>query len=92
MKNIKLVIEDNNTIYPSNGLLILLGKFEHVRIKYSRFKGTSMDVFLDRKEYKGDLFAQLESAENFIKIYIKLSGEIKRTELYRTVGQWHPKN
>ena len=33
--------------------------------------------FLDRKEYGGDLFAQLENAENFIKNYIKLSGEIK---------------
>ena len=77
MKNLKLVIEDNNTIFPSNGLLILLGKFEHVKMKCSRFKGTSMDVFLDRKEYEGDLFSQLENAENFIKNYIKLSGEIK---------------
>ena len=77
MKNLKLVIEDNNTIYPSNGLLILLGKFEHVRMKCSRFKGTSMDVFLDRKEYDDNLFSQLENAENFIKNYIKLSGEIK---------------
>ena len=77
MKNLKLVIEDNNTIYPSNGLLILLGKFEHVRMKCSRFKGTSIDVFLDRKEYDDNLFSQLENAENFIKNYIKLSGEIK---------------
>ncbi len=77
MKNLKLVLEDNNTIYPSNGLLILLGKFEHVRMKCSRFKGTTMDVFLDRKEYMGDLFTQLENAENFIKNYIKLSSEIK---------------
>ncbi|MFO7523822.1 MAG: helix-turn-helix domain-containing protein [Ignavibacteriaceae bacterium] len=77
MKNLKLVIEDNNTIYPSNGLLILLGEFEHVRMKCSRFKGTSTDVFLDRKEYEGDLFTQLENAENFIKNYIKLSSEIK---------------
>lgn len=77
MKNFKLVIEDNNTLYPSNGLLILLGKLEHVRMKCSRFKGTSMDVFLDRKEYEGDLFSQLEAAENFIKNHIKLSSEIK---------------
>ena len=77
MKNLKLVIEDNSTLYPSNGLLILLGKFEHVKMKCSRFKGTSMDIFLDRKEYEGDLFSQLENAENFIKNYIKLSGEIK---------------
>ena len=36
-----------------------------------------MDVFLDRKEYEGDLSAQLENAENFIKNYMKLSSEIK---------------
>lgn len=77
MKNLKLIIEENNKIYPSNGLLILLGKFDHIRMKCSRFRGTSMDVFLDRKEYEGDLFTQLENTENFIKNYIKLSGEIR---------------
>jgi len=77
MKNLKLVLEENGTLYPSNGLLILLGKFEHVRMKCSRFKGTTMDVFLDRKEYDGNLFTQLENAENFIKNHIRLSSEIK---------------
>lgn len=85
MKNLKLIVEENNTNYPTNGLLILLGVYEHVRIKCSRFKGTSMDVFLDRKEYEGDLFTQLQNAENFIKNHIKLSSEIKglqRTDQY----------
>ena len=77
MKNLKLIIEDNNTIFPSNGLLILLGKFEHVRMKCSRFKGSTMDVFLDRKEYDSDVFAQLANAEKFIKNHIKLGSEIK---------------
>ncbi len=36
-----------------------------------------MDVFLDRKEYGGDLLTQLENTENFIKNYISLSSEIK---------------
>lgn len=36
-----------------------------------------MDVFLDRKEYDGDLFTQLENAEKFIKNHIRLSSEIK---------------
>ena len=77
MKNLKLVIEDNGVLYPSNGLLILLGKFEHVKMKCSRFKGTTMDVFLDRKEYGGNIFVQLENAEKFIKNHISLSSEIK---------------
>ena len=36
-----------------------------------------MDVFLDRKEYEGDLFSQLENAESFIKNHISLSSDIK---------------
>ncbi len=47
MTNLKLVIEEDGILYPSNGLLILLGAFEHVRMKCSRFKGSTMDVFLD---------------------------------------------
>lgn len=77
MKNLKLIIEENGTLYPSNGLLILLGEFEHVRMKCSRFKGNAMDVFLDRKEYDGDLLIQLENAEKFIKNHIRLGSEIK---------------
>jgi ATP-dependent DNA helicase RecG len=77
MKNLKLVIEEDGILYPSNGLLILLGAFEHVRMKCSRFKGSTMDVFLDRKEYDGNIFVQLENSEKFIKNYIRLSGEIK---------------
>lgn len=77
MLNFKLIREENSNLYPTNGLLILLGQLPHVRIKCSRFKGSNMDIFLDRKEYEGDLFAQLEQAENFIKNYISLKSEIK---------------
>lgn len=76
LKNLKLIHEENGIIYPTNGLLILLGHFEHVRIKCSRFKGKTMDIFLDRKEYDGDLFTQIDHADNFIKNYISLSSKI----------------
>ena len=36
-----------------------------------------MDLFIDRKEYSGDLFSQLENTENFIKNHISLSSVIK---------------
>lgn len=77
MKNLKLIHEENGSIYPTNGLLILLGYLEHVKIKCSRFKGMTMDVFLDSKEYNGDLFTQLDNAESFIKNHIKLGSQIK---------------
>jgi len=85
LKNLKLLKEEHGKTYPTNALLIVLGIFEHVVIKCSRFKGKTMDVFLDKKEYTGDLFTQLENTENFIKNHIHLKGEInglQRTDTY----------
>ena len=65
--------------------MILLGLLPHVATKCARFKGTDMSVFLDRKEYGGDLFTQLEQVESFVKNHISLRGEIKglqRTDTY----------
>jgi ATP-dependent DNA helicase RecG len=85
LKNLKLVQEEQSTLYPTHGLMILLGKLPHVTAKCARFKGTDMSVFLDRKEYSGDLFTQLEQIEGFVKNHISLRGEIKglqRTDTY----------
>ena len=85
MRNLKLIIPEQGQDYPSHGLLILLGLYEHVEIKCSRFKGTTMAVFLDKKEYRGDLLNQLQQAELFIKNHLHLKGEIlglQRTDTY----------
>jgi len=83
--NLRLVKVEQGLRYPTQGLMILLGLCPHVVIKCARFKGTDMSVFLDRKEYGGDLLGQLEQAEGFIKNHINLRGEIKglqRTDTY----------
>ena len=77
LKNLKLIQEEQGTLYPTQGLMILLGRHPHVVTKCARFKGTDMSLFLDRKEYSGELFSQLEQAEAFIKNHINLRGEIK---------------
>jgi len=85
LKNLKLIAEEQGIVWPTYGLMILLGLLPHVSSKCARFKGTDMSVFLDRKEYSGDLFTQLEQAEAFIKNHIHLHGEIKglqRTDTY----------
>ena len=85
MRNLKLIIKQNGQDYPSHGLLILLGLYEQVEIKCSRFKGTTMTVFLDKKEYRGDLFSQLKQTEQFIKNHLHLRAEIlglQRTESF----------
>lgn len=85
LKNLKLVVQEQGTDWPTQGLLVLLGLLAHVSIKCARFKGTDMSVFLDRKEYSGDIFSQLEQTQAFIKNHIHLHGEIKglqRTDTY----------
>lgn len=83
--SLKLIKQEQGTYHPTHGLLILLGLYEHVEIKCARFKGTTMAVFLDKKEYTGDLFTQLEQTELFIKNHLHLKAEIlglQRTETY----------
>ena len=85
LQNLKLIQQEQGATWPTQGLLILLGRQPHVVTKCARFKGTDMSVFLDRKEYTGDLITQLEQAEAFIKNHIHLRGEIKglqRTDTY----------
>lgn len=67
-------------IFPTNALLIILGKFDNCIIKCSRFKGRTMDIFLDKKEYSGDLFSQLDETITFIKNHINLLSEIKELQ------------
>lgn len=89
MLNLKLIKYDRsnsaNKLYPTIGLLILLGHYEHVEIKCSRFKGNTMAVFIDKKEYSNDVFSQLEQAEAFIKNHLHLHAEVlglQRTDTY----------
>lgn len=80
--NLKLVVEEQGTYFATNGLLILLGKYEHVMTQCARFKGTNMSVFLDCKEYTGDLFLQLGQTEIFIKNHLSLRAEIRGLKRY----------
>ncbi len=85
LKNLKLIKEENNKIYPTNGLIIILGLRENVVTNCGRFKGVTSDIFIDRKEYKNNLFEQIEYIENFIKNYLALNGVIvgmKRVDTY----------
>jgi ATP-dependent DNA helicase RecG len=81
LKNLKLVKPENGKVYPTNALMILLGEFPHCTVKCARVKGPSMNVFIDKKEYGGDIFSVLKNTLSFVLNFINLKGEIKG--LYR---------
>ncbi len=85
LKNLKLTKEEHSVTYPTNALMILLGEPLHCMVKCARFKGTTMELFIDKKEYSGDIFSILEKSIAFMQNHINLRGEIKglvRTDTY----------
>jgi ATP-dependent DNA helicase RecG len=85
MENLKLIKMQGGKLSPTHALMIILGKYPHCLVKCARFKGTSMSVFIDKKEYGGNIFSVLENSMNFILNHINLRGEIKglqRTDTY----------
>lgn len=54
-------------------------------IQCAVFKGTDRDVFIDRKEYDGDIVAQLDAAYEYVLRNINMGSEINglyRTDIY----------
>ncbi|MGM0509352.1 MAG: RNA-binding domain-containing protein [Fusobacteriota bacterium] len=74
--NMKVIKKERDGIFATRALLILLGFYENVEIQCARFRGTTMEKFLDKKEYKGNIFSQLKSAEQFILNHINIKGKI----------------
>jgi len=85
LKNLKLITSLHDKYVSSNALLIALGKLDSVQIKCARFKGTTMESFIDKKEFDGTLFEILEKSMEFLKNHLHLSATIEglqRTESY----------
>ena len=59
LTNLKFLKVHQGKLQLTNAAPILMGTWEYVHIKCARFKGDNSDVFIDRKELKGDLFSQL---------------------------------
>jgi len=71
--SLKLVKESNGKLYPTNGLLILLGKLDNVKFKCARFKGNTTKTFIDKNKFGGDIFEQLKNVELFIRSHFNLN-------------------
>ena len=66
-------------------MIILSGKPENTHTDCARFKGTTTNIFIDKKELSTNLFKQIEMIELFLKNHLNLNAQIKnfsRTEHY----------
>jgi ATP-dependent DNA helicase RecG len=85
LKNMKLIKNFNGTLMATNALSIVFGKLDNVMIKCARFKGTTMETFIDKKEFTGNLFDILEESIKFLQNHLHLNAKIegmRRVEEY----------
>ena len=72
-----VLIERDGKDYPSNAYAILTGCGGlHVATQCGVFKGTTKEVFVDRREYTGSIWEQIEEAFQFVLRNIHLGATI----------------
>jgi len=81
LKNLKLIKTLNGQDLATNALLITLGVFDNSSIKCARFKGVTKEIFIDKKEFKEDLFTNLENTIKFLQNHLNLNAEVKGLQL-----------
>lgn len=82
LENWGLVKRVDGERVPTRALLLLTSNpYRFARIQCGQFKGTTRTVFLDRREYAGPLYEQVDAAEDFVLRNIRLGARIEG--LYR---------
>ena len=61
-----VLVRKNNKIYPSNAFAILTGDMLWSVTQCGVFKGDTKAIFVDRREYNGPIWEQIEQAYQFV--------------------------
>lgn len=81
-----LAEDENGCIHPTNGYIFLQGKDQFLsQIQCGMFKGKNRAVFVDKREYTGPLWQQIEDAFQFALRNIRLGARIEgiyRQDIY----------
>ena len=80
-----LQMQDGNVL-PTNGYMLLTNNsMPEASIQCAVFKGTNRAVFLDRKEYAGPIYEQIDEAYQFVLRNIRMGaefGDLLRRDVY----------
>ncbi|MCL2864598.1 MAG: putative DNA binding domain-containing protein [Lachnospiraceae bacterium] len=76
--NWKVLKEVDGNVTATNAFALLVSDyFQFAEIQCALFKGTNRDVFIDKKEYSGAIYNQIEEAYQFVLRHINRSSEIE---------------
>ena len=81
-----ILVEQDKKYYPTNAYAILTGTGPlHFAIQCGVFKGTTKEIFVDRREYTGPLWEQIEQAYQFALRNIRMGASfngVYRQDVY----------
>lgn len=78
LENWKLLKKTNDGYLASNAFALLTSEhFPFIKTQCAVFKGTDRAVFLDKREYTGPLYEQIDEALNFVLRNIRLGAKIE---------------
>ena len=76
--NWKVLKKVNDKLLATNAFVLLTSDFfQFAKIQCALFKGITRDVFIDKKEYTGSIYEQVEAAYQFVLRHINRSSEIE---------------
>ena len=68
----------DGTLVPTNAFVLLTDNaFPFAKIQCALFKGTERVVFIDKRDFEGPLYEQIEEAYEFVLKHINLGAEIR---------------
>lgn len=77
LENWKLLRRVDGELAPTRAFMLLTDNpFDFARIQCAQFKGIDRIVFLDKREYAGTLYEQIEGAVQFVLRNIRLGAEV----------------
>ena len=81
-----LLQEKEGKLYPTNGYLLLSpNRVQETSVQCGIFKGTTRAVFIDKKEYSGPIYEQIDEAYQFVLRNIRMGaefGDLLRKDVY----------
>lgn len=80
------LVKREDAYYPTNAFLLMSRNvFPQATIQCAVFKGRDREIFIDRREYDGDIVTQLDAAYEYVLRNIHMSSEINglyRADIY----------
>lgn len=78
LEDFGLLCRVGRDLYPTHGFMLMTdNRFKYAKIQCALFKGITRDVFIDKREFDGPIYTQIEDAYQFVLKHINLGAEIE---------------